>query len=40
MHIQSGHHYSIKTDYAYFLTMTVVDWIVSFHAEESQRPHR
>ena len=27
---QSGHHYSIKTDYAYFLTMTVVDWIDLF----------
>ena len=30
MLIESGHHYSIKTDHAYFLTMTVVDWIDLF----------
>ena len=24
--MKNGHHYSIKTDYAYFLRMTIVDW--------------
>jgi REP element-mobilizing transposase RayT len=28
--MRTGHHYSIKTDYAYFLTMTVVDWVDLF----------
>jgi len=28
--MRNGHHYSIKTDYAYFLTMTIVDWVDLF----------
>jgi len=28
--MKNGHHYSIETDYAYFLTMTIVDWVDLF----------
>ncbi len=28
--MKNGHHYSIETDYAYFLTRTIVDWVDLF----------